>query len=109
LSNNYSWQFPRLDVYPTYQTLTDVVCRVHWRMTADDGGGHIAQAYGVQQCGDVDPNDFVLYADLTESQVQGWVEAAMGTDGINEIKAYLDQRISEIVNPIELSLPPPWL
>ena len=109
MSNTYSWQFPRLDVYPTYQTLADAVFQVHWIMYADDGLGHSAKAYGVEHCGPIDPIEFIPYADLTEEEVRGWVETQLGTDGINAIKVYLDQKISEIISPTEVSMPPPWL
>lgn len=33
----YTWQFESLDVFPTYQTVTDAVESMHWRLTADDG------------------------------------------------------------------------
>ena len=104
--NTYTWQFPRLDVYPTYQTLTDAVFQVHWRLTADNGNGRTAESYGVQECGPIDTNDFTPFADLTQLEVQGWVEVQMGAE-LAQVKAELDARIQEAVAPTRLSLPPP--
>jgi hypothetical protein len=107
LATTYVWQFDSLDVYPTYGYLADAVYAVHWRMLADDGAGHAAQAYGVQQCGPIDPAEFIPYPDLTFYEVRGWVEAGMGSDLVS-LKLYLDSLISIQVNPPTMELSPPW-
>jgi len=53
-------------------TSDDGVIVAHWRVTEVDGD-HIASAYGT--CSftyDASADDFVPYADLTESTVLGW-------------------------------------
>lgn len=107
MPTSYVWQFPRLDVYPTYETVTDAVFRVHWRLTADNGAGRTAESYGVQSCGPIDTSEFTPYDELTELEVQGWVEAEMGAE-LDQVKADLDARLQEAVAPTRLSLPPPW-
>ena len=104
----YTWQFPRLDVFPTYTGLTDVVESIHWRLTADDGLGHQATAYGETKAGPVDVNNFIPFANLTLATVQNWCEAQMGSE-LDEIKALLVGQINEQVAPTMASLPPPWL
>ena len=59
-----------------------------------------ASVYGTQSLDTSDLSDFTAFADLTTSDVQGWVEAAMGEDRVKEIKANLDAQIDELVNPI---------
>lgn len=108
MPNTYSWMFPRLDVYPTYETVTNAVFQVHWRLLADDGSGHIARAYGAQMCGAINPLVFIPYDDLTPADVQGWVEAQMGDD-LDAIKAELDAKILSTLSPATLGLPPPWI
>ena len=105
----YTWQFESLDVFPTYETVTDAVFSVHWRLHADDGLGHVASAYGEQRCGDIDPNDFIPFDQLTPADVQGWVEAQMGPTEIGELHASLDSRIADQINPPSLSMAPPWI
>lgn len=107
MANIYVWQFESLDVYPAYQSLTDVVQSVHWRMFADDGSGHTSQAYGEEVMGPPDPGNFIPFAELTSSVVQGWVEAVMGT-GLAALKAHLDWLISVQVSPTIVSMVPPW-
>lgn len=108
MPNTYSWQFTKLDVYPTYETVTDAVYQINWRMTADDGDGHLATSYGVQTLGPIDPDNFIPYADLTFNDVKDWVEVQIGGE-IDTIHSYLDWLISMQVNPPTMSLDPPWI
>ena len=104
----YTWQFEQLEVIPTYQTVTNAVSVMHWRMLANDGAGHTAQAEGAQPCGPVDVNNFIPFSSLTESIVTGWLEAAMGTAQIDAYRAWLDEQIAAKVSPALVGLPPPW-
>ena len=106
--NTYTWQFPALDVYPSHAGLADAVFNMHWRLAADDGGGHTAEAYGTQAAGPIDPSEFIPYADLTLAEVTGWVEAAMGVIDLNSLKDSLDRQIADQVTPPTASLAPPW-
>lgn len=103
----YTWQFDSLDVFPTYSTVTDAVESMHWRLTADDGLGHQAQAYGEEKTGPIDVNNFIPYVDLTLADVQGWCETQMGAE-LDVVKAQLVGQINEQVDPTTVSLPPPW-
>lgn len=104
----YTWQFESLDVYPTYGAVTNAVESMHWRLTADDGLGHQATAYGEVKAGPVDPDNFIPFASLTLATVQGWCEAQMGGE-VDEVKAVLAGQINEQVSPTISSLSPPWL
>lgn len=104
----YTWQFVALDVYPTYQGLTNVVESMHWRLTGDDGVGHQAVACGEQKAGPPDPDNFTPYADLTATQVQGWLETLMGSE-LDQVKADIDKRIEQQVSPSIVAMQPPWL
>ncbi|NBT76472.1 MAG: hypothetical protein EBT15_11015 [Betaproteobacteria bacterium] len=107
MSIAYSWQFDSLDVYPHYQTVDDAVESMHWRITADDGLGHHATAYGEVKAGPIDVNNFIPFNQLTEPVVQGWCEAQMGSE-LDEVKAWLTGRINEQINPTIVALAPPW-
>lgn len=105
----YTWQFESLDVYPTYETVTNAVESMHWQLVADDGADHHATAAGETKAGPVDVNNFIPFNDLTQEIVQGWCEAAMGTEDVDGVKAMLVGQINEQVSPTISSLPPPWL
>lgn len=106
--NTYTWSFPALDVVPSLDGLTDVVIILHWQMTADDGLGHTASCYSTVQCAPPNPNDYTPFPDLTEPQVQGWAEAALGPETVEAMKVSLDQQIADQIDPPVLVLPPPW-
>lgn len=104
----YVWEFESLDVFPTYQTVSDVVESMHWRITADDGAGHQATAIGETKAGPVDVDNFIPFNQLTEQIVQGWCEAQMGSE-LDEVMAYLVGVIDQQVSPNTVSVAPPWL
>ena len=65
----YTWTIPTLE----HEIADGGVYVAHWRCTGVDGE-YTASAYGT--CGftyDASDPDFTPYADLTETQVQGWI------------------------------------
>ena len=46
-----------------------------------------------------DSKNFTAYADITEEDVQGWVEAKIGEDELAKIEAGLDAQIAEKKTP----------
>ena len=102
----YTWDVSTVDTYPTLESNADVVYNVHWRLTAEDdanqdadGNNWTASSYGTQSVDTADISDFTAFADLTSSDVQGWVEAAMGADTVTSMKASLDAQIAEKITP----------
>ena len=106
---NYTWDVSTVDV-KEIDGNADTVFNVHWRLTGTDDantvedlqGNDVAAAvtvYGTQSLDTSDLSDFTAFADLTVSDVQGWVEAAMGEDEITNMKANLDATIAELVTP----------
>ena len=102
---NYTWDVSTVDVKEIDGNV-DTVFNVHWRLTGTDdanndadGNPQAATVYGTQSLDTSDLSDFTAFADLTVSDVQGWVEAAMGADKITEMKDGLDANIAELVTP----------
>jgi hypothetical protein len=103
---SYAWDVKTVDTYPTKDSKSDVVYNVHWRLTATDdtnndadGNPQTATVYGSQALDTSDLSSFTEFADLTASDVQGWVEAAMGEDEVQSKKDGLDAQIAEKVTP----------
>ena len=91
---NYTWDVSTVDV-KEIDGNADTVFNVHWRLTGtDDANDESATVYGTQSLDTSDLSDFTAFADLTVSDVQGWVEAAMGEDEITNMKANLDATIA---------------
>ena len=103
---SYAWDVKIVDTYPTKDSKSDVVYNVHWRLTATDdtnndadGNSQTATVYGSQALDTSDLSSFTAFADLTVSDVQGWVEAVMTADTVNDMKDSLDSTIEELVTP----------
>ena len=107
---SYTWDVSTVDTYPTKDSKSDVVHNVHWRLTAtddtnkdSDGNNWTAGVYGSQALDTSDLSSFTAFADLTASDVQGWVEAALGADKVSEMKASLDANIAEKITPTSVT------
>ena len=107
---SYTWDVSTVDTYPTKDSKSDVVYNVHWRLKAtddtnkdSDGNNWTADVYGSQGLDTSDLSSFKAFADLKASDVQGWVEAALGADKVTAMKAGLDANIAEKVTPTSVT------
>ena len=103
----YAWVIEQLDCYPEQDGETDVVFTVHWRLNAQDGE-YGATAYGTVGVSYAPGQPFTPYADLTEAQVVGWVQAALGAEQVAQMEAALAANIAAQINPPVVSPPLPW-
>ena len=106
----YTWDVSTVDTYPTLESNADVVYNVHWRLTAEDdanqdadGNNWTATVYGTQSVDTSDLSSFTAFADLSASDVQGWVEAAMGADAVQSLKDGLDAQIAAKITPTSVT------
>jgi hypothetical protein len=106
---SYAWDVKTVDT-KTIDSNADTVFNVHWRLIATDDTNTVkdmlgddipasASVYGTQGLDTSDLSSFTAFADLTASDVQGWVEAAMTADTVTKMKAGLDATIAELVTP----------
>ena len=86
--------------------LADVCKAVHYSFNKQEvvGEGDNAVTYSASNIGTVgldapDSENFTAYADITEEDVQGWVEAKIGADRLAEIEASLNAQIAEQKTP----------
>ena len=110
---SYTWNVNTVDTYPTKDSKSDVVHNVHWRLTATDDTNKetidgvevniTSEVYGSQPVDTSDLSSFTAFADLTASDVQGWVEAAMGEEAVTNFKAELDAQIAEKITPTSVT------
>lgn len=97
---NYTWNVSTVDV-KEIDGNADTVFNVHWRLTGtDDANDESATVYGSIDLDTEDLSDFIAFADLTVSDVQGWVEAAMGEEEVQAKKDSIDATIAKLVTPI---------
>ena len=103
---SYEWDVTTCDTYPTKSGKSNVVHNVHWRLTATDdtnndadGNPQTATVYGSQGLDTSDLSTFTNWSSLDAAKVQGWVEAALGSDEVTAMKTGLDAQIAEKVTP----------
>jgi len=106
MANTYTWDCKTVDTYPTHDSHSDVVYNVHWRLTAtddtnkdSDGNNWTATSYGTQSVDTSDLSSFKAFKDLKASDVQGWVEAGIGSDEVTDMKTGLDAQIALLITP----------
>ena len=103
---SYTWDVSTCDTFPTKSGKSNVVYNVHWRLTAtddtnkdSDGNPQTASVYGAQSLDTSDLSSFTNWSSLDAAKVQGWVEAALTSDKVTEMKTGLDAQIAEKVTP----------
>jgi hypothetical protein len=107
---SYEWDVNTVDVYPTDEGHTDVIYNVHWRLNATDtqvdaeGNPYTASVYNTQSLDTSDLSNFTDFDSVTSSQVQGWVESAMGAEEVQSLKDNLDSNIAGQINPTSVTM-----
>lgn len=105
---NTKWIISAMDTAPSADGLIDVVKTVHWRRQASEIFNEkeiMADVYGAMACATPSETDFTAYPDLTEAQVESWLEAGLDVEALD---ASLAQQLENIKNPPIISLPLPW-
>jgi len=102
-----TWAVVQMDCYPEYEGEADVVFAVHWRLDATDGT-YSGSAYGSIGVSLDEGSNFTPFADLTEEQVIGWVQDAMGEEQVAQLEANLAKQIADQANPPVVAPPLPW-
>lgn len=103
-----TWLVEQMTSYPEKDGYSDVVFTVNWRVNANDGN-YSATTYGSIGV-TLDPEaPFTPYAQLTQEQVVGWVQSAMGAEQVAAIEFNLTTQIGNLINPPTVTLPNPWV
>ena len=98
-----------MSCYPQEFDETDVVFSAAWRVNGTDGT-YNATVYGSQGVAPYTKGAaFIPYADLTQAEVIGWVQNAMGESQVAAINASIEQQIESQVNPTVVTPKLPWV
>ena len=97
----YTWDCKTVDTYPTKSDKTDVIFNVHWRLNGvdDTEDENATDSYGVVSLDTEDLTSFTAFDSLTEADVTGWVEAALGEEQVASIKTSIENQIAEKITP----------
>ncbi len=107
MPNTYAWVIEQLDCYPELDGHTDVVFTAHWRLNGTDGT-YNGTVYGSVGLSFQPGEPFTPYADLTQDQVVGWVQAALGPEQVQSLTDNVAAQIAAQVNPPVVTPPLPW-
>tara|TARA_R110002020_G_scaffold57468_6_gene158118 strand:- start:153 stop:536 length:384 start_codon:yes stop_codon:yes gene_type:complete len=122
MANTFSWSFEALDLElgPDAEDHRDIVMVIHWRYTATapppghmtpegDEVPYTASSNGTSSVTWEEGDPWIPYADLEESDIQGWTEEQITEVGIAEMQARLDANIAEQITPThETMRTMPW-
>jgi hypothetical protein len=103
----YTWSVVQMDAYPEEDGKTDVVFNVHWSLAGIDQT-YQGYAYGTQTVS-INPDEpFTPYEDLTEAQVIGWVQNAMGAEQVASCETNVAKQIEDQISPPVITPSLPW-
>ena len=102
-----TWAVVQMNAHPEYEGEPDVVFTVHWTLTGTDGT-YNGSVYGSVGVTINEGATFTPYADLTESQVVGWVQDALGEEAVMGYEANVAQQIADQIDPPVVTPPLPW-
>lgn len=102
-----TWGVVQMDAYPEYEGESDVVFTVHWTLTGTDGT-YTGSVYGTVGVTYTAGSPYTPYADLTEAQVVGWVQDALGEEQVAAYEANVATQIENQINPPVVTPPLPW-
>jgi hypothetical protein len=103
--NTYEWIISKLEVMPQVGNVDNYVVHCHWKYVATDGT-ITKEDYGLQAF-EPDPaqQNYVPYESLTKEIVEGWLNSSINVEAM---KASLDGKIQDELQPSIVSLPIPW-
>lgn len=107
------WVITAMPVVPSEDGLTDVVKSISWTRLGTEtvGEGEEAKTYtagfpGVTPCPFPNPESFIPYANLTEAEVEAWLEQLLDVPFIDAI---VTKSLQDQINPPVVDLPLPWV
>lgn len=105
MANTYTWSVMSMSSYPTYESQTNVVFEVFCSVSGSNGTQSTAIPV-TQSVTYTAGSAFTPYAQLTQEQVIGWVQNAMGASAVSALEAQLDAALAAL--PSNQVLPLPW-
>jgi hypothetical protein len=104
----YFWKINALVCYPEVAGKEDVVFNIAWERVGENGQiGPVSVAGETAITFDPDA-PFTPYADLTKSQVIGWIESVLGQETLAELDAEVDQKLERAAAPSVVAPQLPW-
>ena len=95
-----TWTVTQCDRYTNHAESgnDDVIFTLHWDCVAVEDG-HRARVYGSQSLNLSDLSSFTAYADVTESQVMGWLQDGLGEEGTQITDEAVQSALDKLLTP----------
>jgi len=103
---DFTWVIEQLETYAERNGRAKVISKLHWRLVGSEGG-RTASCYGSSVIAEPG-NAFTPFEAVTEAQVIGWLEAALGED---DVAAYRETVSKQLVGSLAPAASPslPWV
>lgn len=102
MSWTYTWEIERLKVKDEVNndgvTLRNAVCNTYWKITGTNADGDSASWSGATpfSAASVGEDDFSDFADLTETEVIGWIRNVVETD--SGYMAHINEQLQKVID-----------
>jgi len=106
MANTYKWTINALDAKISHDGKSNVVDVIHWGYSAvdNDDATKAASSIGTHNL-EYDKDSFIEYDKIKESDVIGWLEAALDVDAM---KAGLDASVALLKAPVDITFQAPF-
>jgi len=109
METNFQFVISQLNCAVESKGLPNVINQIHWRYNAIKVEGdktYFADTYGAVNVAQPNPQNFTPYSDVTEQEIINWLEQILP---IQAMQSSLEASINLQINPIEVTLPLPWI
>lgn len=104
MANTYSYNILNIEVTPSFNGMTDIVCNVDFEYIANNGNGVTAKVVRRKPFWEADPANFTPYSSITKQQIIEWIEASTDMNALKKIVDY-ELSVAERPEPVEKALP----
>ena len=107
MANTYKWTINALDAKISHDSKDNVINTIHWGYSAVDNDDATKTASSIGTHGlKYNKDSFIEYDKIKESDVIGWLEAALDVD---TMKANLDAQIALLKAPVSKTFHSPFI
>ena len=108
MATTFTWSILQMQTYPNVDNLQNFVSAVEWQLTGTDGV-KTASTSALFAYRPEDITSFTSYDQLIETEVLGWVQDRLGSEGIAHfqqiVQTKLDQEQTTLLQPENKPLP----
>lgn len=105
----YIWDCGMIEVLPILETYTDIVCKVHYKITCVDDedlseSPRSVEKLGVKTLNTDNITNFINLNELTNDDIVNWVKLELGETRVSEIELNLKNRYDNMNNSFITSI-----